>query len=134
MEKVLMSYGLIADLLVSVHLVWVLVIVLMVPLIIIGKFKGWNWVRKPWIRITHVTMILIVVGESWLSIPCPLTVWEKKAQKLAGLENYEGSFIGNLFQNLLYYSLPSWLFTAAYTCFGLLIIALFLWIPIRTKK
>ena len=64
MEKVLMSYGLIADLLVSVHLVWVLVIVLMVPLIIIGKFKGWNWVRKPWIRITHVTMILIVVGES----------------------------------------------------------------------
>ena len=60
-----------ADLIVIVHAAYVLFVVLALPVILLGAWPGWGWVRNPVFRYTHLTMILVVVAEAWAGISLP---------------------------------------------------------------
>lgn len=120
-----------ADVIVVVHAAYVSVVVLTVPLVIFGWWRGWSWVQNSWYRHIHLAMIGIVVLESLLGWACPLTTWENNLRRAAGQEAFEGSFIGYWVHELLYFDLPPWAFTVLYCLFGLAVVALYVFIPPR---
>jgi hypothetical protein len=125
---------LLADLIVAMHVLWVAVVILTVPLVVFGAWRGWGWVRNPWFRHVHLAMIAVVVAESVLGITCPLTTWEKAARRAAGEEGYTGSFLGHWLHELLFFSGPPWVFTMVYVGFGLLVVGVYFGVRPRGKS
>jgi hypothetical protein len=105
---------LLADLVLIVHVAFVLFVVSGLPLIWIGAAAGWRWVRHFGLRACHLGAILIVSAEAIVGIWCPLTVLE---DALRGHSANKG-FIARWLHALIYYDLPSWMFTAAYVAFA----------------
>jgi hypothetical protein len=66
----------VADLLVGVHLAYVLFVILGQVAIVIGILLHWQWVRNRWFRWIHLSMISIVAVEAIVQFECPLTTWE----------------------------------------------------------
>lgn len=130
----MLVYRIAADVVVIVHMLYVLVVVFGLPLIWLGIALGHQWVRNIWLRGIHLAMILIVVGEAWAGITCPLTTWEHTLREWAGQESYRGAFVANLVHDLLFYEAEPWVFTLIYTVFGLLVIGSFLAAPPRRSR
>lgn len=126
-----LMYRLAADVVVIVHMAYVLVVVLGLPAIWLGILRRHRWVRNFWLRVGHLTMIVIVVGEAWAGITCPLTTWERQLRSLAGQQAYRGAFLANLVHDLLFYHAEPWVFTTIYTVFGMLVVGSFLLAPPR---
>jgi hypothetical protein len=124
-----MILGLLSDFIVTVHVLWVAAVIVPVPLIIIGYFAKWQWIRHLWFRAIHFFMMALVLMETLLGIACPLTVWENQLQQLAGHEGYSRTFIGHYLHELIYYDFPSWVFGFLYAAFTLVIIALMIMVP-----
>lgn len=122
-----------ADIILVVHFLFVLGVVFPVPLILIGAWRNWRWIRNRRFRIIHLSMIGIVVGESLIGIFCPLTEWEQALRARAGRPRYEGSFIEHWLSQVIYYEFDTWIFTLVYVIYGLLIAALYHWVP-PTKR
>jgi hypothetical protein len=129
-----MNPAFLADGVLVLHLLLILTIVLTVPLIIIGGWRGWGWVRRPWVRFGHLGLIGFVADESLLGIMCPLTVWENSLRRAAGDVDYGESFIAYWVSRLIYFDLPSWVFTILYCAFALLVALLFRRVPIAKAK
>jgi polyferredoxin len=79
----------------------------------------------------HLAAIAYVVMESWLGIPCPLTVWEHQLRRAAGETVENISFIGYWLNYFLYYRAPDWVFTLVYSLFGALVVLTFVFYPPR---
>src|SRR5277367_1430903 len=107
-----------ADAVVLVHLTIMLFITAGLPLIYIGAARRWAWVRDRRWRALHVGVIGFVAAESLLGIVCPLTLWE---DALRGRTSQEG-FIERWVDRILFYDLPTWMFTTAYTIFAALVV------------
>ena len=122
-------YRIAADVVVVLHMSYVMVVVFGLVITWIGILLHQSWARNFWWRCGHLTMILIVVGEAWAGIICPLTIWEQRLRELAGQQAYAGSFIGNLVHDWLFYDLPRWVFTALYTAFCSLVLLSFIIAP-----
>jgi polyferredoxin len=103
-------------------------------LVVAGNLARWAWVNKAWFRVAHLAAIGIVVAESWFGLVCPLTTLEMWLRSRAGEPPYGGGFIEHWLQQLLYYSAPPWMFVAAYTLFGLLVLATWWYFPPRFKS
>ena len=129
-----MIYSLLADIILIIHLTLVLFVLFGLVLVLIGVAKSWNWVRNPWFRWGHLLTILIVASESWLNVPCPLTVWESDLRKLAGDSQYVTNFVAYWLDRLLFYRAPEWVFTVIYSGFLLLVVITFLRWPPRPNK
>jgi polyferredoxin len=114
---------LLADLILVVHVLFVLFAVLGFLLIVFGRFAGWSWIYNGVFRILHLVAIGFVVIQAWLGRLCPLTVWENALRSRAGQGAYEESFIQHWLQRLLYYDFEPWVFIVIYTVFGVLILA-----------
>lgn len=127
-------YRLAADAVVILHMTYVLFVIVGFLLTLLGCCLRWNWIRNPWFRGIHLTMILIVVAEAWLGIVCPLTIWEQQLRDRAGGESYQGAFLANLVHEWLFYDAPPWVFTLAYSLFGLGILLTFLLAPPRWRR
>lgn len=127
-------YRITADAIVIAHLAYVAVVVLGLVVTWIGIAFKQNWARNPWWRIGHLTMILIVVFETWANITCPLTTWEQQLRVLGQQETVEGDFIANFIHRWLFYDFPTWVFTTGYTAFGLLVLASFIFAPPKFAK
>ena len=112
-----------ADLILLVHFGFVLFVTAGLPLIWIGAALGWRWVRHFWFRAAHLAAILFVAGEALLGLVCPLTEWE---DLLRGGPAQDAGFIARWVRRLLYWDLPSWVFTAIYVGFALAVLATFL--------
>ena len=112
---------LLADLVLVMHVLFVGFVVVGLLLIVLGGFRGWNWVRNAWFRIAHLAGIGVVVLQAWLGVVCPLTTLEMWLRRQSGGAHYQGSFIEFWLKQLLYYDAPAWVFAAAYTLFGLLV-------------
>jgi polyferredoxin len=122
-------YRLAADFVVVIHLVYVMVVVLGLLATWAGVLLKKTWARNFWWRIIHLSMILIVVGEAWAGMTCPLTTWENDLRELAGQQTYHDDFIARHVHDLLFYRAPKWVFTALYSGFGLLVVGSFLVAP-----
>jgi hypothetical protein len=47
----------------------------------------------------------------------------------SGAPGYDRSFIGHILYGLLYYDIPAWIFTMAYTALALAVVLLYAYVP-----
>ena len=129
-----MLYTLLADLIVAIHIAYVVYVVGGLVAILIGAWRGRKWIRNPWFRVTHLLAILIVVMETFLKFNCPLTTWENQA-RAAGQHPIDGSaFMDRLLSFILIGAAPRWVINGAYFVFAIAIVATFLSAPPRWKS
>lgn len=117
-----MPYQLLADLVLLLHVLIVQFVVLGLPVIVIGNWRNWPWVNRRGWRYAHLAAIAVVVLQAWLGRYCTLTTLESDLRQLAGQAPYESSFVEHWLAQLIYYEAPMWVFTLAYTVFGLLVV------------
>ncbi len=129
-----LPYQLLADIVLLVHFSIVLFVIGGLVFIIAGNLLTWHWVNHLWFRISHLLAIAIVIAESWLGITCPLTTLESWLRTQAGATPYSDSFIEYWVQRVLFHDAPSWVFTTAYTLFGLLVVATWWFYPPKLGK
>ena len=113
----------------ALHVAIVVFVIGALVLVVAGNLRHWQWVNRLWFRVAHLAAIAVVVGESWFGLVCPLTTWEMWLRARAGTSTYAGSFIEHWLQRLLYYDAPGWVFTLAYSLFGLLVAATWWYYP-----
>jgi hypothetical protein len=130
----MLMYQFLADAVLLLHTLIASFIVLGLVLVVVGNLRGWAWVNALSFRLAHLAAIAVVVAESWLGIACPLTTLEMWLREQAHAKVYAGSFIEHWFQQLLYYHAPPWVFVLAYTVFGALVVASWIWFPPRRAK
>lgn len=124
-------YSLAADAILMVHLAFILFVLGGQFFIIIGYFRKWRWVRNLAFRLGHILAIGIVTVLAWADRLCPLTVWESGLRGAAGERPYPESFVAYWVGRVVYYDAPQWVFTAAYSLFGLLVILSWMWVRPR---
>jgi hypothetical protein len=104
----------IADLIMATHAAAVLFNIAMAPLAWAGRWRGWGWVRRRWVRWAHLGMMGLIAVQAVAGRLCPLTIWEQALRERAGQTGYEGSFIGQYVGSILYWDVPPWVFLALY--------------------
>jgi len=125
---------LLADLILAIHALFVAFVILGLVVVLLGNYWRWGWVRNRWFRLAHLAAIGIVIAESWLGMVCPLTEWENLSREAAGGNAYSGSFIQHWLHEILYYDFEPWIFTVAYTVFGILVVAAWLLVPTEHSR
>lgn len=118
-----------ADLILVTHALFVAFVISGLVLILPGWYWRWRWVKNRRFRFVHLLAIGIVIGESWLGMVCPLTEWENRARVAAGGSAYATSFIQHWLHEILFYDFAPWVFTAAYTALGVLVLIAWLLVP-----
>jgi hypothetical protein len=129
-----MWYAFLADTVVAIHLAYVSYVLFGQLAILVGVLMRWRWARNPWFRWTHLTAILIVAIETIFNWQCPLTRWEHQLRHLAGQEAAEGTFIGQLLHDLMFFNGPQWVFNACYLCFAVIVLGTFVLAPPRRRR
>lgn len=147
---------LLADTILVLHALYAATVVVMVPIILIGWWRKWEWVRNFWFRLIHLIMIGIVVVEVGFGWVCPLTTWENQLRfaggeleerelppwdKKPGVETkvvrtqlYQNNFIARLLHSILFVDfskIPEIVLHSAYVVFGAVILLLFILVPPR---
>lgn len=120
----------VANAILTVHFAIVTFIVSTLPLIYLGAALRWSWVRNLRLRVVHLGAIAFVAAESLFGIVCPLTVWE---DKLRGTVSGSG-FIEGWVHRIMFYRLPTSVFTAIYVAFAVLVFATWILIPPRRSS
>lgn len=119
-----------ADLILYFHFLYVLGVILPVPLIVVGFWRDWKWVRIPWWRRLHAAMILFVALEAVIGWICPLTDWEAalRAKSSSGAV-YPQGFMAAWVSRILFSDFEAWVYTLLYLLTALVIIDLYILIP-----
>jgi hypothetical protein len=117
-----------ADLVLTLHVLFVAFVIVGLVLIFVGWSGNWRWVRNRRFRILHLVAIAVVVIQSWVGVLCPLTKIEMALRERAGDTTYSGAFIAHWLENILYYRAPAWVFVVCYTMFGALVVASWYWV------
>lgn len=117
-----MPYHHLANAILMLHVGIVLFILGGLALTLAGAALRWQWVKNFWFRALHLAGIAYIAMEAWLGIVCPLTTLELWLREQAGQSVYEGDFIAHWLRQLLFYEAPPWVFIAAYSAFGLLVL------------
>jgi hypothetical protein len=151
-------YIVLANVVALFHLLYVLVVIVVVPLVLIGRWRGWGWVRNFWFRLAHLLMIGVVVLEVACGWECPLTMWERELRVAGGqleykrepdgnfelgadgkpgtryFPSYETDFIVKLMNNVFYFDpkeLSPVVLNTIYVVFGSLVLAMLILVPPR---
>ena len=120
--------SLLADAILVLHALIVFFNIGALPIIWIGHFQRWSFVRSFSFRIVHLLLIGFIAGESVLGAICPLTTWENQLRLRAGLDpRYQGGYVAHWLHHLLFYDLDEKFFTIGYiSFFALVLLTLFL--------
>ncbi|MEO8767417.1 MAG: DUF2784 domain-containing protein [Nitrosospira sp.] len=116
---------LLADIILIIHFLFVLFVVGSLPLIWIGAWMGWDFVRNFRFRLVHLAAILLVVGESLIGMVCPLTSLEDSLRRTATGSN----FIQRWLHRILFYDAPEWILSTIYVLFAFLVAITFRLFP-----
>ena len=122
-------FAFLADLIVAIHFGYVAFVVFGLLIVLLGGLLRWRFVRNFLFRMVHLVMILIVVVESLLEIPCPLTVWEYDLRVAAQQDVSEGSFVARLIHQVMFFNFPPEVFLIGYCLFGLTVLMSWWLIP-----
>ena len=108
-------YGILADLVVALHVGYVAYVVLgQLAIVVAGAFRR-QWGRNPLFRYTHLLFMGIVALEAVMGWRCPLTIWEEQLRALAGQAAAGESFVGRLMHDVLFIDgMPKVFFTTLY--------------------
>ena len=119
-----MWFGLLADLMVAIHVGYIAYVVIGQLLIMLAAPMKWEWARNPWFRFSHLTAIGIVAYEAIRGLRCPLTVWEEQLRALGGqVFNGSETFVGRLLHDLMFIeNQPEIFFTTMYIAVFVLVI------------
>jgi hypothetical protein len=123
--------SLLADIVLLVHLAYVLFVVGGLALIWIGCALRWQWVRNWWFRALHFAAIALVALEALAGVLCPLT-WLEDALR-AGPAAGAG-FIQRWVQAILFWDFPLWVFTAVYVAFAAVVGVTWRLVPPRARS
>ena len=85
-------------------------------------------------RAAHLAMILLVCAEALVGTTCPLTRLENTLRLRGGESGYASDFIGYWLDWLIFYDAPSWVFTAVYLTFGMLVLSTLWLAPVRSPR
>jgi hypothetical protein len=127
-------YHALADGVVIVHACYVAFVVFGQLAILAGWLLKWRWVRNLTFRIVHLAAILLVVLETWCGIVCPLTRWEDELREHAGETADRGDFIARWLHHILFYDFSPWVFTAAYSLLGAVVLLSLFLVPPRRNR
>ena len=119
-----MWYGILADLVVGIHVAYVAYVVLGQLLIILAAPMKWEWARNPWFRFSHLTAIGIVAYEAIRGLRCPLTVWEEQLRAACGqVFNGSETFMGRILHDIMFIeNQPQIFFTTMYIAVLVLVV------------
>jgi uncharacterized membrane protein YhhN len=87
-----MGYRVLADLVLVLHLAFILFVVL-------GGLLVLRWRRLIWLHAPSAIWGVVIEFMGW---PCPLTPLEKHLRRLAGEEAYQGDFIEHYLTSIIY--------------------------------
>lgn len=121
-----------ADIILSVHVLFILFVVGGQLLIMVGIFLNWHWIRNFYFRLLHFAAIAYVLLESLFGMMCPLTLWENALRREAGEGGYGESFIRYWVHKLVFYEAPGWVFTLVYLLFFSLVVIS--WVYARPQR
>ncbi len=121
-------YPVLADMILLAHVAFIAFVVGGQVGVLVGGFRRWRWVRNLCFRVSHLLAIGIVVAQAWADRICPLTVWEGDLRRASGGQPYAGGFVQHWVGRLVFYDFPPWVFTLAYTAFGVLVLASWVWV------
>jgi hypothetical protein len=127
----MVTYLILADIVAIVHAGYVLFVTAGFVLILTGIARGWEWVRGFWFRVAHLLAIAIVAVEWLVGVACPLTVLENRLREMGGATGFPHDFVAYWLDWLIFYNLPTWVFSVAYAAFGLMIAVMFVMAPPR---
>jgi hypothetical protein len=96
-------------------------------LVPIGAWRGWRWVREFWWRLAHLLSLAVVAAQALSGRTCFLTIWQGRASDASHVQPLIASWI----ERMIYWSLPLWVFAAAYVVVFVYVIAL--WIAVRPR-
>jgi hypothetical protein len=91
-EEAPVTYRLLADLVVVVHLAFLVFVAL-------GAILAWRWPRLVWV---HVPVLMWAVAIVAIGFTCPLTPLEKLLRRRAGGETYDGGFVDHYLEGVVY--------------------------------
>jgi len=112
----------VADAILVLHALLVVFNIGALPVIWVGYFRDWHWVRNRYFRLAHLFLIGVVAAESLFGIVCPLTTWEDALRAAGGKDAmHSGGFVAHWLHRLLFYDFPEWVFTMAYLAFFVLV-------------
>lgn len=124
-----------ADLILVLHLLIVVFNVGSLPVIWVGRAKGWHFVRNFYFRVVHLLLIGFVALEAIVGAICPLTTWEEGLRGDGAGGPYEQGFIAYWVHRVLYYDVDPWVFTLGYVVFFILVLLTFIWVkPVWPHK
>jgi hypothetical protein len=123
-----------ANLVLVIHALIVAFVMLGLIAILIGWYRHWPWVRNWWLRTVHLVAIGFVMAEAWLGIVCPLTVLENSLRLAAGGNAYSVPFFQHWLRTILFYDLPAWVFTFAYTAFAAVVLLAWRLVPPSPRR
>src|SRR6266446_1324592 len=128
-------YQLLADAILVLHALIVLFNVGALPVIWVGYFRKWSFVRNFSFRTAHLLLIGFVAAESILGTICPLTTWEDKLRLRAGVgPRYQGGYIAHWLHQLIFYDLDEKFFAVAYALFFALVVFTWVWVRPRPPR
>ncbi len=127
------TYRTLADVILALHVGVVAFVVGGLVLIIVGKWRGWQFVEGWWFRLAHLAAIGVVAAQAWLGVVCPLTTLENWLRGRSRQSVYDVGFVEYWLETVLYYDVPPWVFTLLYTAFALAVIAAWWRFPPRRR-
>lgn len=120
-----MPYALLADLVLLVHLVFILFVA-------VGGLAVLRWPRLAWLHLPCVAWGVLVELAGWY---CPLTPLENRFLRLAGAQGYEGDFLQHYLLASIY---PDGLTRGTQTAIGLGVLivnaVIYGWLWLRRKQ
>lgn len=129
-----MSPGMLADLIVVLHLGVVLFAILGQVAVLVGGPMSWSFVRNLWFRAVHLLVILVVAAQSAWGAICPLTTWEVDLRIEAGQKGYEGGFIEHYLRDVLYVEASPETLNIIYIGFAALVLVSIVLVPPRWRR
>ena len=86
-----------ADLVVLIHLLWIVFLVL-------GMIPGARWAWVKWTHLASLAFSILLQVYDWV---CPITHLEAWLRKAGGATPYEGTFIRHYLERIVYAQLPA---------------------------
>ena len=125
-------YLLLADAILVLHGLIVFFNVGALPVIWLGYFRGWRFVRAFSFRLAHLLLIGFVAAESAMGAICPLTNWEDSLRVKAGADpRYPGGYIAHWLHRLIFYDADDRFFAVGYGVFFALVLFTLVWVKPR---